>query len=134
MIVDVSQKPRYIEFISELTGTKAFGNCKTIAFIDGSKLMVTLFNKLDERNIEISVATSSSKMCSKRILKIVFGYPFVQLGLNRVTATINEANEKSLSLVKRLGFQLEGELKQYYDNGNTAMIYGLTKDNCRWLK
>lgn len=134
MKYDTSQDPEYLEFVSKLTGTKDFGECKTIAFYGDELQAVVVYNAQDESNISISIATSTAKWCTKLTLKVLFGYPFQQLELNRVTACIRESNSKSLSLVQRLGFILEGELKQYYDNGESAMIYGLTKDNCRWLK
>jgi len=133
MNYDTSQDPRYLEYVSELTGTKSFSNCKTIAFWGDGLLAVVIYNALEEKNCGISIATSSPKWCTKLVLKAIFGFPFIQLKLARVTATIRESNAKSRSLVERLGFILEGELKQYYENGESAMIYGLTKDDCRWL-
>jgi len=132
-MIDVSQDPRYLEYATQLTGTKDFGSCKTLAFWDDGLMAVLVYNALDEGNCGISIATSSPKWCTKSALKVIFGFPFIQLGLNRVTATIRESNEKSLSLVQRLGFIPEGEMKQYYENGESAMIYGMLKDDCRWL-
>lgn len=132
-MIDVSQDPRYIEYVSKLTGTKDFGPCRTIAFWGDGLLAVVLYNAVDEKNCGISIASSTPKWCSKLALRVIFGYPFIQLGLNRVTATIRQTNDKSISLVERLGFIHEGELKQYYENGESAMIYGLLKDDCRWL-
>jgi RimJ/RimL family protein N-acetyltransferase len=131
---DTSQDPEYLEWASILTGTKDFGPCKTIAFYSDTLEAVVVYNAFDEGNCGISIATSSPKWATKLSLRAIFGYPFIQLGLNRVTATINASNSKSISLCIRLGFRLEGELKQYYENGNSAMIYGLTKDNCGWTK
>ena len=133
MNYDTSQDPRYLDYVSELTGTKDFGNCKTIAVWDDGLLAVVIYNAVEEKNCGISIATSSPKWASKAVLKVIFGFPYIQLKLNRITATIRETNSKSISLVRRLGFVLEGELNQYYDNGESAMIYGLTKDDCRWL-
>ena len=131
--IDTSQKPEYLQFVTRLTGTQDFGECKTIAF-KKDWLAVVVYNALDESNLGISIATDSPKWCSKAVLKVIFGFPFIQLGVNRITATIRETNEKSTELVKRLGFILEGQLQKYYATGETAMIYGMTKDNCRWLK
>ena len=134
MIVDTEQHKSYLEFASRLTGTKDFGNCKTIAFKGKDWLSVVVYNALDESNIGISIATNSPKWCSKRVLKVIFGFPFVQLGLNRVTATINENNSKSISLVERLGFILEGKLIRYYRTNESALIYRMLNTECRWIK
>ena len=134
MIHDTSQDPEYLAFVSRLTGTKDFGPCKTIAFWGDSLLAVVVYNGLDEMNIGISIATTSPKWCTREALKVAFGFPFKQLNLNRTTAVIRKSNRKSRSLVERLGFNYEGKMPQYYENGESAMIYGLTKDNCRWIQ
>ena len=129
---DTSQAPRYLDYVSELTGTKDFGPCKSIAFWGDGLLAVVIYNAVDEKNCGISIASSSPKWCTRQVLRAIFSVPFIQYKLNRVTATIRASNIKSRSLVERLGFTLEGELKQYYEN-ESAIIYGLTKDGCKWL-
>ena len=131
MRVDVSQN--YLEYMSRLTGTKDFGNCKTIAFWDDELLAVVLYNCLDEANCQMSIASSSPKWATKVSLKVAFSFPFIQLGLGRVSATIRESNQKSISLAERLGFKQEGMLREYYLNGENALIYGLLKRECNWL-
>ena len=132
-MIDVSQRPEYLAFACEKTGVKDFGLCKTIAFWRDGLDAVVVYNAMDQSNIGIGIATTSPRWCTKRVLKVIFGYPFIQLGLNRVTAIVKETNLKSRSLVERLGFILEGELKKYYETGESAMVYGLLKDDCRWL-
>lgn len=135
MNIDVSQHKEYIDYVSRLTGTVNFGKCKTIAFWNDKKLMaVALYNMLDESNVSLSLATTNPKWCTRKVIKVIADYPFNQLGLNRVTAVIRESNTKSISLTERIGFTKEGELRQYYKDGESAMIYGMLKDECRWLK
>ncbi len=132
MICDLAQKPEYLEFAQRLTKTKSFGACQTIAFVSDGVMAVVVYNAFDEQNCGISIATNSPKWCSRRVLQMIFSYPFSVLKLRRVTATIRQSNEKSRSLVERLGFDLEGELGEYYENGESAMIYGLKKRESRW--
>lgn len=134
MYADTSQSPEFVDYVCRLTGTKAFGENKTIAFIDDELLAVVLYSGKDEQNIMMSIASSTPKWCTRKALKVMFGFPFIQLNLNRVTAYIRESNEPSISLVKRLGARLEGELGNYYESGESAMIYGITKNDCRWIR
>ena len=134
MRYDTSQAPQYLQYASELTGTRDFGENKTIAFFDDKTLTaVVVYNALDEANCGISIASSTPKWCTKLVLKVAFGFPFLQLGLNRVTGTIRESNKRARRNAERLGFTLEGELKQYYTDGESAIIYGLTKNECKWI-
>ena len=57
-------------------------------------------------------------------------YSFFDLGLNRLEADIDPDNSASAKLLKKLGFSLEGRLKQrWIVNGNVSdsEIYGLVR-------
>lgn len=132
-MIDTSQNPSFLKFASEMVSEGHFGeDSKTIAFYEDSWLAVVVYHGKSSGNINISIATTSPKWCSKKALRVIFAYPFNQLGVNRVTALIRKTNRKSRSLVERLGFRLEGTLKQYFKNGEAAMVYGLLKDENRW--
>ncbi|TFH50112.1 MAG: hypothetical protein E4H01_02970, partial [Lysobacterales bacterium] len=88
MYADISQAPEFIDFASKLTGTKDFGNCKTIAIVDDEILAVMVFNMFDESNCGLSIAARTPKFCSRRMIRLVMGYPFLQLKLNRITAYV----------------------------------------------
>lgn len=45
-------------------------------------------------------------------------------------------NERSVSLIERLGFKREGSLRNFYDDGADLMIYGMLKSeaiNAGWF-
>ena len=46
-------------------------------------------------------------------LSTVIGYGFSRLMLNKIEATVNVNNQRSAALMRRLGFQLEGTLRDY---------------------
>ena len=46
-------------------------------------------------------------------LSAIIGYGFARLKLNKIEATVNVNNERSATLMRRLGFQLEGTLRDY---------------------
>ncbi len=49
----------------------------------------------------------------KVALSTIIGYGFARLKLNKVEATVNVNNKRSATLMRRLGFQLEGTLRDY---------------------
>jgi RimJ/RimL family protein N-acetyltransferase len=135
MRYDTTQNPLYKQWAAKVIGVKEFGPCATLAFFtDDLELQaVVVYSHVDEKNCEINIASHSPKWCSKLVLKIGFAIPFIQYGLNRMTATIRESNTKSIALVERLGFRRVGELEEFYESGESAILYGLTKTQCRWL-
>jgi [ribosomal protein S5]-alanine N-acetyltransferase len=59
-------------------------------------------------------------------LVLAVDYAFAALGLHRVEANVQPANTRSIALVKRLGFRLEGLSPRY------LMIDGDWRDHERW--
>lgn len=69
---------------------------------------------------------------SQWVLEQVFSYPFHQLGLKRLTGLVGASNEKGQQLCTWLGFTPEGR-KANALGDEDELIYGLTRENCRWL-
>jgi RimJ/RimL family protein N-acetyltransferase len=63
----------------------------------------------------------------------MFDYPLRQLGCVRITAPIADGNDGAIRFVTKLGFQLEGRLRKAMPDGADRLIYGLLKEDCKWL-
>ena len=64
-------------------------------------------------------------------MSAILTYGFAELGLHRVEAIIDIANERSKSLLLKLGFTYEGNLRQRYslrDHFEDEHYFGLLKD------
>lgn len=62
----------------------------------------------------------------------VVRYGFEVLGLNRVEATMDPLNTRSVRLVERLGFKREGRLRERYiykDGRRDEFVYGLLRSD-----
>ena len=74
---------------------------------------------------------------SRRIIREMLGYPFNPkprgLGCHRITALIGRANKPSRKMVEDLGFVQEGKIRRGLSTTADLMVYGLLREECRWL-
>jgi len=84
-------------------------------------------------NIEVTMAADSAMWLRPRILTELLNYPFKQLGCHRITAVVARKNKRSRRFVEHFGFKLEGVVRQGFGQED-AMIYGMLRSECRWLK
>ena len=83
---------------------------------------------------EISAAAEDPRCLNKEVLRVMFDYPFRQLGVSRLQAVCAVTNWRSRRLVSRLGFQLEGVRPSGVRWGaGRADLYSMLPEECRWL-
>jgi len=101
---------------------------------------VVVYNNYRAPNIEASIACVDPKWTTRTNLGVAFSYPFTQLGCSRVTAIVDKKNRRARKFLAGkdgghgIGFKLEGVLRQASPNGEDMMIYGLTRDECKWTE
>lgn len=78
------------------------------------------------RSIEISMAADTPKWASRTRIGLILGYPFRQLGCQRVTTAIKASNDRAIRFNEGLGFQHEGVMKLGYGDED-CVILGLMR-------
>ncbi len=87
----------------------------------------------DNRRAEISYKLSRNhwnKGLTTEALKAVLSYGFTELALNRVTALVHTENKASRHVLKKLGFTVEGTLREHeylYGQFADVITLGLLK-------
>ena len=84
--------------------------------------------------VDISLATTDKRWCTRKVLRSLFAYPFKQLGVTRLGVTCSKKNKDIRRLMDKLGFKLEGCARMAFDGKNDAMVYSMINTECRWLK
>lgn len=129
--------PHVADWISQQQGSpkKHWEKFQTIRFGRGSKLLVAwLYLGISDVNVAVHcAATPGAIWCVPEVLQHVFGYPFLQLGCNRITAPISESNRKACSTAEHLGFKREGCMREADRAGGNVLMYGMLRRECRWL-
>lgn len=83
--------------------------------------------------IELTIASEGTMWAVPDYFRTIFAYPFKQLDCQRATAIVASKNSKSRALCKHLGFVQEGVCK-YGFKDDDAVIYGMYRNNCRWIQ
>jgi RimJ/RimL family protein N-acetyltransferase len=69
---------------------------------------------------------------NRHFLAIIFDYPFIQLGVNKIIAPVISSNDKSIEFVKKLGFEEQARLLDVFPTGD-LLFFVMSKDKCKYL-
>ena len=82
----------------------------------------------------LSVASDGTRHWLNRdFLRAVFVYPFIQMNYMRVTGLVRVDNFDAQRFDEHLGFKREGLLRKGDDDGTDLILYGMLKEECRWI-
>lgn len=116
-------------------GIDNFGLCITIGVARNDEIVaVAVYNNWRPPNIEITFVTSTPRWASRENIRLILGYPFLQLGCKRISAMTAIDNDKAQAFLQRLGFKPEGFHPDALPSGD-AVSYGLLWPQAqRWIR
>lgn len=135
MIVS-EQHPVYLQFANHILSTSfSQQNVKTLANVaeGGEILAVIVYSRFAPHNIEMSIASSSPRWATKGFIRAAYTYPFVQLNKRRITAVVEDGNDKAVAMNKKLGHIEEGRLKCWFGDKD-GIIFRMLREECKWLE
>lgn len=125
-----------IKFVGERVDENDFGSAIGIGqYKDGKIIAGVVYNLYNGPSICMHVAAEpGSRWLTRDFLFRVFAYPFIQLGCNRVTGLVRTDNMEARRFDEHLGFKQEGVIRKGASNGMDMILYGMLKEECRWLE
>ena len=112
----------------------ALGVCVRDRFAGGVVLHSSHSVNGKKINIEMSAAFEpGSGWATKATLRQLFAYPFVQNDYVRLTTITARSNKVARKGNVALGFKLEGVARKSIDGREDAMIYGMLREDCRFI-
>lgn len=130
------QRLEYLDFANRVLGvdfTPGMITWITKLAPDGSIAAVVVFNFVTTYNCEMSVASNGrARWAMRDFLSHCYGYAFNQLGLVRVTAVVEDDNEKSLTMCRKLGHVEEARLKNWFGTKD-GVVMRMLKEECKWI-
>lgn len=112
-----------------------YGANLTIGVYLGNILIAGIIMNDHRPNVDVwlTIYSIDKRWCTKAVIKYVFGIVFKLMNCRRCNVFISKDNHASLSLCERLGFKIEGLLRQYRENGTDCYVLGMLKEECKWL-
>jgi RimJ/RimL family protein N-acetyltransferase len=121
-------------WVGQQVDIEDFGVCTAIGIADDRGLVAgVVYNQFDFPDVRATIASTTPRWCSRTALHAIFWYPFEQLKYQRITAVTESTNQPVMAFLCKLGFSQEGVLRQRFTTGD-AVIYGMLRDECRWLR
>lgn len=100
---------------------------------NGDVVCVAVFDGFSECDCNIHIASNGSQSwLTRKFLCAAFAYPFVQLGLRRVTGLVPASNKKALKFDYHLGFVFEGRCRNALPNDD-IIILGMLREECPFI-
>ena len=132
----VYNRPEVVEFVSEKIygGDRFPDDSPSIGVIeDGEVVGGVVYSMYTGNGIMMNVASSKRSWLTRTFLRAAFAYPFKQLGCTRVSGLVRVDNADAQRFDEHLGFVREGLIRKGDDDGTDLILYGMLKEECRWL-
>jgi RimJ/RimL family protein N-acetyltransferase len=131
------QEDRIVPWVGQRIDEDRFGtDCVALGLEeDGELIAGVVFNWYTGPSISMHVAAEPGRRWLNRdFLYRCFAYPFIQLNCHRVTGLVRVDNLDAQRFDEHLGFVREGLIRQGADDKTDFILYGMLKDECRWLE
>lgn len=90
-----------------------------------------IYHNFTAANVFASIAMDAP--ITRRFLYAIFFVPFQQWRVRHISCAIEESNIDSMRLCSRLGFTVEGRMRESAINAEDVILMGMLKRECAWL-
>ena len=102
--------------------------------VEAQIIAATWYDGWNGANMNAHIAARPGRRwMTREFLWYMFHYPFVEVGVKRLTGFVASTNYDARRFDEHLGFTLEATLKDAAPDGD-MLVYRMMKDECRWLK
>lgn len=112
---------------------EAIGVVKNGKLIGG--VVYTGYSELPDGTHDIMMSAAGEVgWLTKASLREFFRYPLVQLNCSRITTIAAKSNLAARNLNERLGFVHEGTLRGAFGHGRVGILYGMLREDCKFIR
>lgn len=128
----------YIEWtLARMTPGTCFDNPVGVGIIKDGKIAIGIVYdnyRPATESISISVAVADKSAVTRSNIAKMFEFPFKIQGCRRITNVVDSINTESLETTRKLGYTLEGIMRKSSLTGNDLHIFGMLREECKWIK
>lgn len=134
MYVLTADAERVGEFCSKLMDGAEWSAYSAIGLEkDGELIGGVVYDQYNGPNIFAHIAGKpGTRWLTRAFLHAMYHYPFIQLGVERITGPVSSVNLEAIRLDTHMGFVHEATLRRAAPNGD-LLLFVMWKENCRFL-
>jgi hypothetical protein len=137
----ITYDPHWGPLIARKAGTHFNVECdRVVARVrhtdDGDEELMggSVFQNFTHESIAIHVASWLPNWINRDLLHHTFGYPFLQLGVERIFGQVPADKEDVLAFDLNLGFRVIARIPKVFEGGVDDLIVCMEKSDCRFLR
>lgn len=93
-----------------------------------------IFHRYTGFDVNLTIAADTPDWAKPGVLRALADLIFNKWGCLRLTTMVGASNRRAIRLNNGLGFVCEGILRRGLDGTEDAIIFGMLKEECSWLK
>lgn len=130
----VSDLERVWRFVHAATGVPLSTAMKTLGLErDGELVAGVLYDAWNGVNIWAHLAVKPGESLTRKFAWYMAHYPFVEIGVRRVTCLVEASNAECRRFIEHYGFTEETRLEGAASDGGDTILYRLRREDCRFL-
>lgn len=106
--------------------------CLARATSKGKLVGGAVYRDFTRASIHVHIAGFAPRWASPALLWAGFHYPFSQLQVTKVFATVPDFNTECLEIVRKMGFKYETRIPEMFVDGD-MLVYSMKREDCRYL-
>lgn len=118
-----------------MVGTELPPRAASICRVRDGELLggAVYYNLFGQVSISVHVAGKHPHWLSRDMLYVLFDYPFVQLGVERLFGMVADDNPHAIQFNMGLGFRIVAEIDGMFKNNAACLVMRLDREDCRFL-
>lgn len=106
-------------------------NSTTIGWVENGEVVNGVWYE-DFNGKSVTCHIVFKKPLNRTFLAIIFDYPFIQLGVDKIIGPVKSDNQKAIDFDKKLGFKEEARLLDAFPDAD-LIFFVMNKEECRFL-